>query len=142
MNPLSRPRGSPGRAPRSTRPDAPADAAFTLRPMPLDGTCRPNQTRPAREAPSRLGGQHGRGQHGSPRPSPRWPGLIFGLATAPNLQQDRWRLMNAKRNAACLLFGIVLAGCAGASSPPSPALAPAIAASPATDAPTEASTDA
>ncbi len=50
--------------------------------------------------------------------------------------------MNAKRDAACLLLGIVLAGCAGASSPPSPALAPTIAASPATDAPTSSATDA
>jgi len=50
--------------------------------------------------------------------------------------------MNAKRHAACLLLGIALAGCAGASSPPSPALAPAIPASPATDVPTLIVTDA
>lgn len=50
--------------------------------------------------------------------------------------------MNAKRQAASLLLGIALAGCAGTSSPPSLPLAPAISASPATSAPTSIATDA
>ena len=49
--------------------------------------------------------------------------------------------MNAKRQAASLLVGLVLAACAGASSPPPPTLAPTIAVSPATDAPTSSVTD-
>jgi len=48
--------------------------------------------------------------------------------------------MKAKRQAASLLVGIVLAACSSVSSPPSPTLAPEISASPATAAPTTTST--
>ncbi len=50
--------------------------------------------------------------------------------------------MNAKRQAAALLLGLVLAGCAGASSQPAPTVAPAVSVSPATSAPTSIATDA
>ena len=48
--------------------------------------------------------------------------------------------MNAKRGAASLLLGILLAACSSASIPPSPTLAPEITASPSTAAPTSAPT--